>query len=119
MIILYHNPRCSKSREALALLEQLAARKGLALDVVDYLKTPPTLAQLHELHQQLGSDVRELVRTNEDEYSALNLDEADAEGVLQAIAAHPKLLQRPIAVYRGKAIVGRPPERMNDLLKDA
>lgn len=119
MITLYHNSRCSKSREALTLLEELASRKGMKLNVVEYLKTPLTLPQLQELHQQLGGDVQEMVRATEEEYGALNLAQADTEGILAAIAAHPKLMQRPIGVYQGKALVGRPPERLNALLQDA
>jgi arsenate reductase len=117
MITLYHNPRCSKSREALALTERFAASRGLPLEVVEYLKTPPTLAQLQELLRQLGTDVREMVRSNEEEYAALHLEEADETALLQAIVTHPKLLQRPIAVYQGKAMVGRPPERLGELLR--
>lgn len=119
MITLYHNPRCSKSREALALVEQFAASKGLELDVVEYLKTPPTLAQLRTLLRQLGIDVRDMVRTNEEEYAALRLEQADETTLLEAIAAHPMLLQRPIAVFQGKAMVGRPPECLSQLLQDA
>ena len=117
MITIYHNPRCSKSREALALAEQFAARQKLRLEVIEYLRTPPDATQLAALLQLLGGEIGEMVRSNEEEYSALDLAGADTATVLHAIAAHPKLLQRPIVVYNGRAVVGRPPERLHDLLQ--
>lgn len=117
MITIYHNPHCSKSREALALVEQFAAAKNLRLDVVEYLKTPPNEAQLAMLLRQLGGNVGDMVRDNEDEYSDLHLAQADATGILRAIAANPRLLQRPIVVYEDCAVVGRPPERLHDFLR--
>lgn len=116
MITIYHNPRCSKSREALAIVEQFASGQNLGIEVVDYLKTPPGVEQLSSLHQMLGGDVRDMVRSNEDEYTALGLGEADDAALLAAVAAHPKLLQRPIVVYKGRAMIGRPPERLGELL---
>lgn len=118
MITIYHNPRCSKSREALVLTEEFASRQKLQIDVVEYLKTPPTVVQLAELRKHLGGDIRDMVRNNEDEYAALNLANANEAEILGAIAAHPKLLQRPIVIYKGRAMIGRPPERLNDLLKE-
>lgn len=117
MITIYHNPRCSKSREALALAERFAAQNELPLAVVEYLKTPLTLAQLAALHRQLGCGVRDMVRSNEEEYAALDLAQGDDAALLRALAAHPKLLQRPIVVYRGRAAIGRPPELLNDFLR--
>jgi arsenate reductase (glutaredoxin) len=117
MITIYHNPRCSKSREALALVERFSTAKGLTLHVIDYQKTPLTLAQLTSLQQQLGVTVREMVRDNEEEYAALNLAQADDATLLQAVEAHPKLLQRPIVVRNARAVIGRPPERINVLLQ--
>jgi arsenate reductase len=117
MITIYHNPRCSKSREALALAQQFADTNQLPLDIVDYLKTPLTLEQLSILAQQLNTSVREMVRNNEDEYAELGLESADDAALLQAIAKHPKLLQRAIVVYRNRAVIGRPPERVHDLLQ--
>lgn len=118
-ITIYHNPRCSKSREALAMAEQYAAAHGFALEVVDYLKTPLSLVQLSSLQEQLTVPVRDMVRNNETEYGELNLATADDTALLLAIASHPKLLQRPIVVYRGKAMIGRPPERLAALLQNA
>ncbi len=119
MITIYHNPHCSKSREALALVEHFSTAKGLTLHVVDYQKTPLTLEQLTSLQQQLGVAVREMVRDNEEEYAALNLMQANDATLLQAVGAHPKLLQRPIVVRDGRAVIGRPPERINVLLEPA
>jgi arsenate reductase len=117
MITIYHNPRCSKSRAALALTEQFAAARALPLTVVDYQKTPLTLVQLHTLQHQLGQPVRAMVRDGEDDYAALQLAQADDAALLQALAAHPKLLQRPIVVYEGRAQIGRPPEALHQLLR--
>lgn len=118
MLTIYHNPRCSKSREALALAEEFASRNGLQLEVVVYLKTPPSIAQLLNLQRQLGGTVRDMIRDNEDDYTALDLANADDTGLLAAIAVNPKLLQRPIVVYKDRAAIGRPPERLNDLLAE-
>jgi arsenate reductase len=117
MITIYHNPRCSKSREALALTQQFADANHLAIETIDYLKTPPTLTQLTIIAQQLNGAVREMVRDNEEEYAEIGLDNANDATLLQAIADHPKLLQRPIIVYRNRAVIGRPPERVHDLLQ--
>lgn len=117
MITIYHNPRCSKSREALALAEQFAKENHLALTIVEYLETPPGLTLLQNLQRQLGCEVRDMARTNEEEYSALNLRQADDDTLLRAIAEHPKLLQRPIVVYRDRAAIGRPPELLHALLQ--
>jgi arsenate reductase len=119
MITIYHNPRCSKSREAHSMVEQFANTNGIALNVVDYQKNPLTLQQLAEVQQLLGENVRAMVRDNEEEYAALNLAQADDKTLLNALAAHPKLLQRPIVVYGNKAMIGRPPERLQALLKTA
>lgn len=107
-IQIFHNPRCSKSREALALLQG----QTLAVEVIDYLKTAPSSAQLQALHQTLAVPVREMLRSNEDEFKALNLgapELSDAE-LLAALAAHPRLLQRPIVVKGDRAVIARPPE---------
>lgn len=117
MITIYHNPRCSKSREALALVEQFAEQNHLALAIVEYLKTPPDLTLLQSLQRQLGCEVRDMVRTNEEEYAALNLQQADDDTLLRAIAEHSKLLQRPIVVYRDRAAIGRPPELLYTFLQ--
>ncbi|UXH79634.1 arsenate reductase (glutaredoxin) [Roseateles amylovorans] len=111
---IFHNPRCSKSREALALLEA----RGLAPEVIDYLNAPPTLATLMTLTRQLKLPARALLRDGEDEYQALGLADpsmTDAQ-LLQAIASHPRLLQRPIVVDGDRALIARPPALLNDWL---
>ncbi|MBC3936943.1 arsenate reductase (glutaredoxin) [Undibacterium sp. CY7W] len=110
MIQLYHNPRCSKSRETLALLEQISTQQGLTLTVIDYQKTPLTLEQLQSLLSQLGGEVQAMLRANEEEYRIAHLADADNLRALQAIVATPKLLQRPIVSYQGQAVIARPPE---------
>lgn len=112
--IIYHNPRCSKSRGALELLQQ----NGVTAQVVEYLKTPPDRRTLEELLALLGIGPRELLRKGEEEYSALGLDNptlGHAE-LIDAMVAHPKLIERPIVVVGNKAIIGRPPEKILELL---
>ncbi|WP_263263940.1 arsenate reductase (glutaredoxin) [Pseudomonas sp. RIT-PI-S] len=113
-LTLYHNPRCSKSRAALELL----ASRGLAPTVVRYLESPPSADTLRDLLQRLGVGARELLRTGEDEYAALNLaDPALSEqALIEAMAAHPKLIERPILVRGDKAVIGRPTEKLLELL---
>lgn len=111
---IFHNPRCSKSRETLALLQQ----HGLEPTVIEYLKTAPSVDTLKHLLGQLGLPARALLRTGEDAYQALGLaDESlsDAQ-LLQAITETPILLQRPIVVQQGRAVIARPPELALTLL---
>jgi len=110
----YHNPRCSKSRAALALLEE----RGLQPQVVRYLETPPDAAQLRELLARLGFSPRQLLRSGEDEYRELGLGDPklDDDALIQAMVAHPKLIERPILVAGERAVVGRPPERVLEIL---
>ncbi|MEJ6001962.1 arsenate reductase (glutaredoxin) [Paucibacter soli] len=105
---IYHNPRCSKSRETLALLTE----RGLRPEVIEYLQTPPDLAMLQRLQAWLGVPARELLRSGEDEYAQLGLAAASLsdQALLEAIARHPKLLQRPIVVNGQRAVIARPPE---------
>ncbi|MDN4576434.1 arsenate reductase (glutaredoxin) [Pandoraea cepalis] len=118
MITVYHNPRCSKSREALALVEGSPAVGGSDLQIIEYLKTPPTLADLKRLHNLLGVPVREMIRSNETEYAELGLADAAMtdDALLAVVAAHPKLLQRPIVVNGDKAVIARPPELASQVL---
>ena len=111
---IYHNPRCSKSR---ATLELLTAR-GFTPRVVNYLETPPTIAEIEKLLDMLGVEPRELMRKEEDEYSALGLADPKRTRaqLVAAIAAHPRLLQRPVVVFDGKAAMGRPPEAVLAIL---
>lgn len=119
MITILHNPRCSKSRAALMLTQQFATEQGLLLEVIDYQKTPLSLAQLINLQKQLNLSARDMSRDSETEYVALNLAQADESSLLQAITDHPALLQRPIVVFNGRALIGRPPERLSALLQTA
>jgi arsenate reductase len=114
VIRIYHNNRCSKSRSALALLEQ----QGKPFEVIHYLETPPTAAELKTLLAQLGITARELLRTGEDEYRALKLDDPslDEQTLIAAMVAHPRLIERPIVVANCKAVIGRPPEKVLDIL---
>jgi len=114
---IYHNPRCSKSRAALEQAEAFADRTGEPLEIIEYLNTPPTLADLKELASRLDTPLRSLIRENEDEYAQLNLASASDDALLNAIAAHPKLLQRPVLVRNGKATIGRTPEALDAFLK--
>lgn len=118
MITIYHNPRCSKSREALALVVGSPAVGGSDVQIIEYLKTPPGVADLKRLHALLGVPVREMIRSNEAEYDELGLADtslSDAK-LLEAIAAHPKLLQRPIVVNGKRAVIARPPELVEQVL---
>lgn len=118
-LTIYHNPRCSKSREALVLVQQFAEEEGILLEISEYLKTPPTHAQLQALQQLLGGDLRAMVRSSEEEFAALGLASADDAALLDALAAHPKLLQRPVVVYGDRAVIARPPELLRDFLTQA
>ena len=113
-LTLYHNPRCSKSRGALELLEG----RGLTPTVVRYLETPPDAAQLRDVLGKLGIGARGLLRTGEDEYKTLNLADASLsdEQLIAAMAAHPKLIERPILIAGDKAVIGRPPEKILEIL---
>ena len=105
-VAIYHNPRCSKSRETLKLLEE----KGLKPDVIMYLETPPSLDTLKELVRKLGfSSARELMRKGEEIYKERNLADPamNEQQLLQALADHPRLIERPIVLANGKARLGR------------
>jgi arsenate reductase (glutaredoxin) len=114
IVTIYHNPRCSKSRQALELLEE----EGITPTVVKYLETPPTAATLNNLLAMLGMEPRDLMRKGEAEYAELNLAnlELTHEQLIQALVEHPRLIERPIVVKDGSAIIGRPPEKVLDIL---
>lgn len=115
MYTIYHNPRCSKSREALALLEA----EGVPLTVVRYLETPPDAATLQMLLHKLGVSARDLLRSKEAEYTTLGLDNPalHEDALIAAIVAHPRLLERPVVVHGTRAVIARPPERLKEFLK--
>ena len=113
-VTLYHNPRCSKSRATLALLDE----QGIAPEVVEYLKTPPTAEELERILTMLGLEPRQLMRTKEQEYKDRGLDDPDLsrEQLIAAMVATPKLIERPIVIKDGKAAIGRPPEQVLEIL---
>lgn len=117
MITIYHNPRCSKSREACQLVEQTYNATNDPVEIVEYLKHPLTTTQLETLVRMLNCTPRDLLRQTEAEYKALNLADPDLtdDQLYQAIEAHPILLQRPIVVRDGRAVIGRPPENIKTL----
>lgn len=112
MTIIYHNPRCSKSRAALALLQD----KGLDPEVIEYLKTPLNQAQIKTLIAKSDLSVRQAMRTNESIYQELNLAEANEEQLLEAIAQHPILLNRPLVETDKGVRLGRPLEAIEAIL---
>jgi arsenate reductase len=105
---IYHNSRCSKSRGTLELLQA----RGIEPEVVNYLDTPPSVDELRNLLHLLDMTPRQLLRTGEAEYKELGLGDPAVgdETILQAMVAHPKLIERPIVVANGRAAIGRPPE---------
>jgi arsenate reductase len=113
-VTLYHNPRCSKSRATLELLD----RNGVQPAIVEYLRTPPTQETLEALLDMLGLEPRGLMRTQEQEYRDAGLDDPKLTRtqLIDAMARCPKLIERPIVVRDGKAVIGRPPEKVLELL---
>ncbi|MCF2948946.1 arsenate reductase (glutaredoxin) [Paraglaciecola aquimarina] len=110
-----HNPRCSKSRQTLQLLQE----KGFEPEIVEYLKTPLTATQLSTIVEQLGfSSARQLLRKSEEAYKAKELKNEDLseEVLITAMLEEPKLIERPIVLFKGKARIGRPPESVLDIL---
>jgi arsenate reductase (glutaredoxin) len=110
--IIWHNPRCSKSREALALLEA----EAVDLEVRNYLEDPPTVEELRETLRFLGKRASDIVRRGEAIFGELHLADADEGALLAAMAAHPILIERPILIAEDRAVVGRPPSAVKSLL---
>ncbi len=114
-VTVWHNPRCSKSRSACGLLDEW----GVDVEVRRYLDQPPTRPEVEELLGRLEvEDPRQVMRTKERLYRELGLDGADRDALLEAIVAHPILLERPIVVRGSRAVVARPPERIVELFPD-
>lgn len=114
IVTIYHNPRCSKSRQTLSLLEE----QGVTPNVIEYLKTPPSVEKLGEILTLLELSPRELMRKKEAPYAELNLADAsmsEAE-LINAMVNNPVLIERPIVLANGKAAIGRPPENVLALL---
>ncbi|MEL0629475.1 arsenate reductase (glutaredoxin) [Psychromonas aquatilis] len=113
-ITFYHNPRCSKSRETLALVDN----EQHQVEIIKYLETPPTVETIEQIIKLLGFDsARQLMRTKESQYKELNLAEQDNEtALIKAMHEYPKLIERPIVLANGKAAIGRPPESVLAIL---
>ena len=111
---IYHNPRCGKSRQTLQLLKE----QGIEPEIIEYLKTPPSVQELDDILQKLGMEPRELMRKKEAEYKAGGLDDAslDRQALIQGMVNNPILIERPIVIANGKAAVGRPPEAVLAIL---
>lgn len=111
---LYHNPKCSKSRACLEILEN----KNIDFKIRDYLKDPLDKNQLDIIIEKLGLNPEELIRKNEEEFKQENINQTlNNEAIISLIIKHPKLMQRPILESNDKAVIGRPPENILDLLK--
>jgi arsenate reductase len=111
---IFHNPRCSKSRQTLELLNE----KGVAPEITEYLKTPPDRQQLKQILSMLDLEPRQLMRTKEAEYKEQGLDDPSIsdEELIDAMITTPKLIERPIVISNGKAAIGRPPESVLEIL---
>lgn len=111
---IYHNPRCSKSRQTLQLLKD----RGIEPEIIEYLKTPPSASELSSILDKLGMQPRDLLRKQEAEYKANGLDDVllDNPSVVKIMAENPVLIERPIVVAGDKAALGRPPENVLDIL---
>ena len=112
-VTIWHNPRCSKSRQTLALLEA----RNLEIKVVKYLEDSPTLKELKSVLKKLDLKTLELVRNKEALFKELSLKDVDDDALLQAMVDHPKLIERPIVIMGKNAILGRPPENVNNLFE--
>ena len=113
-VTIYHNPRCTKSRQTLALLEE----SGAAPEVIEYLKTPPSAAELDVILKKLGIEPCDFMRRKEPPFAALELDDATKSRatLIEAMVENPVLIERPIVLANGKAAIGRPPENVLDIL---
>ncbi len=113
-VIIYHNPQCSKSREALALIE----KKGIKPIVIEYLKHPPNMSELAEILKLLRVSAFKLMRDHDPLYKELGMDKLDSSeaAILTALAKHPRLLQRPIVIHGHRAVIARPAEKVLEIL---
>ncbi|RDH91324.1 MAG: arsenate reductase (glutaredoxin) [endosymbiont of Seepiophila jonesi] len=111
---IFHNPRCSKSRQTLQLLKD----NGVEPEIVEYLKTPPNRDTLEQVLDMLGMEPRDLMRKKESEYKENNLADPSLtrDQLIDAMIAHPKLIERPIVITNGKAALGRPPEQVLEII---
>lgn len=109
-VTIYHNPRCTKSRQTLELLQS----RGIEPEIIEYLKTPPGKSKIKEILKMLDLEPRELMRKNEDEYKKAKLDnpKLSKDDLIAAMIKYPILIERPIVIANGKAAIGRPPENV-------
>jgi arsenate reductase (glutaredoxin) len=112
---IWHNPRCSKSRQTLALLQE----QDVAVEVVRYLDDPPNAARIREVLAMLGRTPEELVRRGESLFKELGLSDAGDEALIRAMAEHPRLIERPVVIFDGHAALGRPPEGVLSLFSSS
>ena len=112
MFSIYHNPRCSKSRQALSLLEE----KGISPEIILYLEQTPSKDELKEILQKLGISADQLLRKNEADYKAHIKGVTDEDELIELMLAYPKVIERPIIIKGDRAVIGRPPEALLDLL---
>jgi len=112
-VTIYHNPRCSKSRQTLELIQE----KGIEPDIIEYLKSPPSEAELDHILKLLGEEPEALMRQGEDEFKQyFKGKELSRTETISLMVQHPKVIERPIVVKGDKAVVGRPPESVLDIL---
>mgnify|MGYP001357731080 FL=1 len=113
-VTIYHNPRCSKSRQTLNLLQE----RGIQPTIIEYLETPPSAKKLGEILVMLGLRPRELMRNKEDVYAASSLDNPNLsdDDLIEAMVKHPILIERPIILANDKATIGRPPEQVLEII---
>ena len=111
---IYHNPRCSKSRATLELIE----KQGIEPEIILYLKNPPTATELDDILQKLALEPRQLMRKNEAEYkeTGMNADNLDRAALIQGMVNNPKLIERPIVIANDQAVIGRPPENVLNII---
>ncbi|MFA6163080.1 MAG: arsenate reductase (glutaredoxin) [Methylobacter sp.] len=111
---IYHNPRCSKSRQTLQLIQE----QGIEPEIIEYLKTPPSTQELDDILKKLDMEPRELMRRQEAEYKANGLDDTslDRQALIKGMVNNPILIERPIVITNGKAAIGRPPEAVLAIL---
>lgn len=112
-VTIWHNPRCTKSRQTLALLEAL----DLEITIVKYLDENPTLKELKSVLKKLGITALELIRNKDTLFKELSLKGSDEETLLNAMVDHPKLIERPVVIFGKKAVIGRPPENISTLFE--
>jgi arsenate reductase len=117
-LIVWHNPRCKKSREGLAMAQKIAQEKGLEVEIRKYLDNPPNEEELKQVISQMGIKPGELVRTKEsiwkEHFKGKELNDSE---IIKAMVKYPKLIERPIVIYKNRAVLARPAERVFDLFK--